>query len=70
MTAILSFTTFVTTFASGIYAPAISTIAADYGVAQEVATLGVTLYVLGFSTGYVHFDPIVCFLKAFVAFSR
>lgn len=53
MTAILAFTTFVTTFASGIYAPAIPTIAQKYGVSEEVATLGVTLYVLGFSTGYV-----------------
>lgn len=51
ITVILSITTFITTFASGIYAPAISTIAADYKVAPEVATLGVTLYVLGFSAG-------------------
>ena len=65
MTAILCCITFVTTFASGIYAPAISIIAKDYGVAQEVATLGVTLYVLGFSTGYVTLDNIVCFLKVF-----
>jgi DHA1 family multidrug resistance protein-like MFS transporter len=49
--AILTSTTFVTTFASGIYAPAIQTIAKDYDVAPEVATLGVTLYVLGFSFG-------------------
>ena len=61
MTAILCFTTFVTTFASGIYAPAISTIAADYHVGQEVSTLGITLYVLGFAAGYVYFHPIVCF---------
>jgi DHA1 family multidrug resistance protein-like MFS transporter len=51
MTAILSFTTFITTFASGIYAPAIPVIAQKYSVSQEVATLGVTLYVLGFSAG-------------------
>jgi len=49
--AILSSTTFITTFASGIYSPAIKTIARDYVVAPEVATLGVTLYVLGFSFG-------------------
>lgn len=51
MTAILGGTTFITSFASGIYSPAISTIAKDYGVASEVAMLGVTLYVLGFSIG-------------------
>jgi MFS transporter, DHA1 family, multidrug resistance protein len=54
MTVILSFTTFVTTFASGIYASAIPRIAEEYHIGQEVATLGVTLYVLGFSAGYVY----------------
>ncbi|RFU78331.1 mfs transporter, dha1 family, multidrug resistance [Trichoderma arundinaceum] len=58
ITAILSITTFITTFASGIYAPAISTIAADYQVAPEVATLGVTLYVLGFAAGPVVWGPL------------
>ncbi|KAL7952490.1 major facilitator superfamily domain-containing protein [Trichoderma compactum] len=58
ITAILSITTFITTFASGIYAPAISTIATDYKVAPEVATLGVTLYVLGFSAGPVLWGPL------------
>ncbi|KAL5086198.1 hypothetical protein Trisim1_009527 [Trichoderma cf. simile WF8] len=58
ITVILSITTFITTFASGIYAPAISTIAADYKVAPEVATLGVTLYVLGFSAGPVLWGPL------------
>ncbi|KAN0102174.1 MFS general substrate transporter [Hyaloscypha variabilis] len=56
--AILTSTTFVTTFASGIYAPAIQTIAKDYDVAPEVATLGVTLYVLGFSFGPVLWGPL------------
>jgi hypothetical protein len=51
ITAILCTTTFITTFASAVYAPAISIIAKDYKVAPEVATLGVTLYVLGFSAG-------------------
>ncbi|UKZ82796.1 hypothetical protein TrVFT333_010594 [Trichoderma virens FT-333] len=58
ITAILSVTTFITTFASVIYAPDISTIAADYKVAPEVATLGVTLYVLGFSAGPVLWGPL------------
>ncbi|KAK4066284.1 uncharacterized protein Triagg1_8116 [Trichoderma aggressivum f. europaeum] len=58
ITAILSITTFIATFASGIYAPAISTIAADYKVAPEVATLGVTLFVLGFSAGPVLWGPL------------
>ena len=49
--AIVTITTFITTFASGVYAPAIQTIARDYHVAPEVATLGVTLYVLGFAFG-------------------
>lgn len=46
-------TTFITTFGSGVFSPAISTISEKFHIAPEVATLGVTLYVLGFSSGYV-----------------
>lgn len=49
--AVLCSTTFITTFASGVYSPAIKIIAKDYHVDPEVTTLGVTLYVLGFSFG-------------------
>jgi DHA1 family multidrug resistance protein-like MFS transporter len=53
----MCYTTFITTFASGIYSPAVQTISAEYHVAPEVATLGVTLYVLGFAFGYVCLHP-------------
>ncbi|ORY11887.1 major facilitator superfamily domain-containing protein [Clohesyomyces aquaticus] len=56
--AILSTTTFATTLASGIYSPAITTIANRYAVGPEVATLGVTLYVLGFAAGPILWGPL------------
>ncbi|KAM0263175.1 hypothetical protein ACHAQJ_001330 [Trichoderma viride] len=58
ITSIIAVTTFITTFAGGVYAPAISTIARDYHIAPEVATLGVTLYVLGFSAGPLLWGPL------------
>ncbi|KAF1999565.1 MFS general substrate transporter [Amniculicola lignicola CBS 123094] len=56
--AILSTTTFITTLASGIYSPAIVTIASHYDVGSEVATLGVTLYVIGFAAGPILWGPL------------
>lgn len=52
MTAILAFTTIFTTLASDIYAPTVSSIATNYHVVPEVATLGVALHVLVLSAGY------------------
>ncbi|KAL7918065.1 major facilitator superfamily domain-containing protein [Trichoderma austrokoningii] len=55
---IIASTTFITTFGSGIFPPAISTILETYHIAPEVATLGITLYVLGFSAGPLLWGPL------------
>lgn len=60
---VIASTTFITTFGSGIFSPAISTISEKYHIAPEAATLGVTLYVLGFSAGYVFTFDLVSFFE-------
>ncbi|KAH8124981.1 hypothetical protein FP744_10004927 [Trichoderma asperellum] len=55
---IIASTTFITTFGSGIFSPAISTMSEKFHIAPEVATLGVTLYVLGFSAGPLLWGPL------------
>ncbi|KAI9835536.1 MAG: hypothetical protein M1819_001987 [Sarea resinae] len=54
---ILGFTTFVATFGSSIFSPAIAAVAEEFGVSSEVTTLGVSLYVLGFSFGPILWAP-------------
>ncbi|KAF4587640.1 major facilitator superfamily [Ophiocordyceps camponoti-floridani] len=51
MVAMLNYTTFVSSFTSSIYSPAIETISKFFHVDLEVALLGTTLYVLGFAFG-------------------
>ncbi|KAJ5907954.1 MFS multidrug transporter [Penicillium taxi] len=53
----LSFTTFTVTFCSSLYSPTISVIAPTFNVSEEVGTLGLSLYVLGFATGPVLWAP-------------
>ncbi|KAJ5176422.1 Major facilitator superfamily multidrug transporter FLU1 [Penicillium canariense] len=54
---ILSFTTLNSTFTSSIYSAAISAVGTEYNVSNEVSTLGLSLYVLGFATGPVLWAP-------------
>ncbi|KAJ5113551.1 hypothetical protein N7456_002085 [Penicillium angulare] len=54
----LSWTTFNATFTSSIYSTAISIISPEFKVSSEVATLGLSLYVLGFATGPIIWAPL------------
>ncbi len=45
-------------WASAIFSPAIVTVGHRFGVSREVATLGLSLYVLGFATGPVIWAPL------------
>lgn len=51
MAVMLAYTTFNATFTSSIYSPAISVISPEFHVSNEVGTLGLSLYVLGFAVG-------------------
>lgn len=57
ISAILSYTTFTSSFASAIYSSAVTTIAPYFHISSEVAVLGVTLYVLGFASGPTIWAP-------------
>lgn len=57
LSAILAYTTFVSSFASAIYSSTVTTIAPYFHISTEVATLGVTLYVLGFASGPTIWAP-------------
>ena len=57
-TVLLSLTTFVVTFASSVFSSALRVVAVEFHVSNEVATLGISLFVVGFAVG-----PLVCFLK-------
>jgi DHA1 family multidrug resistance protein-like MFS transporter len=54
-TLLMGLTTFVVTFASSVFSAALHQVAAEFGVSTEVATLGTSLFVLGFALG-----PLVC----------
>jgi hypothetical protein len=55
ITIMLGLTTMGAAFASSSLSPTFDQIAADYGVSTEVATLSLSLFVLGFA-----FGPLVC----------
>lgn len=44
---------FSTSFSSSVFAPAAVPVAAEFGVSNTIATLGVSLYVLGFAAGKI-----------------
>ncbi|MCJ1308385.1 hypothetical protein MMC25_002038 [Agyrium rufum] len=56
--AMLGYTTFVAAFTSSIFSAATLTVAKTFGVGQEVGTLGVSFYVLGFATGPILWAPL------------
>ncbi|KAI5304958.1 hypothetical protein KEM56_005622, partial [Ascosphaera pollenicola] len=56
--AILCWTTINTSFSSSIFSAGEDRMAAHFGVSQEVITLGITLFVLGFATGPVLWAPL------------
>lgn len=53
----LAYTTFNVTFTSSIYSPATSAASSEFHVSNEVGTLGLSLYVLGFATGPILWAP-------------
>ncbi|KAG5362269.1 Polyamine transporter 1 [Yarrowia sp. C11] len=55
---VLGFATFVVTWGSAVFAPASPHIAKQFGVIQEVTTLGISLYVFGFATGPIVWAPL------------
>ncbi|KAH2685318.1 hypothetical protein KXV51_009642 [Aspergillus fumigatus] len=57
LSVILAYITFTASFASAIFSSAIGAIAEKFSISIEVATLGVTLYVLGFSAGPTIWAP-------------
>jgi DHA1 family multidrug resistance protein-like MFS transporter len=56
--AMLSYTTLVSTFTSSVFSTATTNVAAIYHVSDEVALLGLSLYVLGFATGPICWAPL------------
>ncbi|EKV11002.1 MFS multidrug transporter, putative [Penicillium digitatum PHI26] len=57
ISATLAYTTFVSSFSSAIYSSAVGHISGHFHISTEVATLGVTLYVLGFASGPTVWAP-------------
>jgi MFS transporter, DHA1 family, multidrug resistance protein len=57
-TILLSVTTFVVTFASSVFSSAIRVVAVEFGVSDEVATLGTSLFVVGFAVGPLIWGPL------------
>lgn len=53
----LAFVTFCASFGSSIFSAATNTVAEEFGVSRVVGVLGVSLYVLGFSTGPILWAP-------------
>lgn len=75
-TVIVAFATLAVSLASSAYAGAISEVLKDMDVSEEVATLGVSLFVLGFAVGPLLWAPLselvgrqVVFLITFLALS-
>jgi len=55
ITAQLAVTTFTVAFGSSVYAGGLKYVVHDLGVSEELAILGISLYVLGFALGYVFY---------------
>ncbi|KAI8713679.1 Efflux pump FUBT [Fusarium sp. LHS14.1] len=53
-----SLATLATTFASSAYSGGIKQVISDFGISQELATLGISLYVLGFAFGPLIWAPL------------
>lgn len=48
------------TFASSVFSPALQYVARDYGISQEVAILGLSLFIIGFVPGKLSFANNKC----------
>ena len=58
ITAILAGMTFITTFTSAIFSPAIDATAQEFKASTEVMTLGTSLFLLGFTFGPILWGPL------------
>ncbi|KAF8494535.1 major facilitator superfamily domain-containing protein [Gautieria morchelliformis] len=58
VTMLFGMTTMCSTFASSVYSPGIKYIARDFDTSSQVATLGISLYILGFIPGPIIFGPL------------
>ncbi|KAI9934942.1 hypothetical protein MW887_000563 [Aspergillus wentii] len=54
---LLGLTTMIVAMASSIYSAAMPSLMVKYSISQEVCTLGISLYVLGFASGPLVFGP-------------
>ncbi|KAJ6104794.1 hypothetical protein N7523_011114 [Penicillium sp. IBT 18751x] len=75
-TVLVAFATFAVSLSSSAYAGGISEVLSDLDVSEEVATLGVSLFVLGFAVGPLLFAPLseligrqIVFIITFLALS-
>lgn len=57
LSAILTYSTFVASFASAIFSSAIKAVDKEFHFSEEVGILGITLYVLGFASGPTVWAP-------------
>ena len=57
-TMLYGFTTMGATWASAVYAPAVTEVSRDYNVSKEVSTLGVSLFLFGFGLGPLLWAPL------------
>ena len=57
-TILLGLTTFVVTFASSVFSAGLRVVAVEFNVSVEVATLGTSLFVLGFAVGPLVWGPL------------
>lgn len=54
----LAFSTFTVGFNSSLFSSGVTLVSSEYGVSHDLATLGVSLYVLGFATGPILWAPL------------
>lgn len=54
---ILSYSTFANSFTSAVFSAAIGAVSSEFRISEEAASLGVTLFVLGFAAGPIAWAP-------------
>lgn len=68
-TIVVAFATFAVSLSSSAYAGAIQEVTKSFGIVQEVATLGVSLFVLGFALGPLIWAPLSELIGRQIVFS-
>ncbi|KAF7187657.1 Efflux pump bik6 [Pseudocercospora fuligena] len=57
-TLLYGFTAMGATFASSVYSPAVKQISEEFGIGNEVSTLGISLFLIGFGIGPLFWAPL------------